>query len=76
MTVFKYLYTIFSNDWYSWAIQHLIVEEVMLGESKRKVALQLNICLATVNRILVRYRRKKNFMTKNYPDELLHTNLF
>jgi len=38
------------------AMRHLIVEKIMQGESQRKVAVQLNVSLATVNRIWVRYR--------------------
>jgi len=38
------------------AIRHLIVDKVNQGESQRKVSLQLNVCLSTVNEIVKRYR--------------------
>ena len=33
------------------AMRYLIVEKIMQGESQLKVAVQLNVSLATVNRI-------------------------
>jgi len=36
-------------------IRHLIVDKVKKGESQRKVALQLNMGVSTVNQIVERY---------------------
>ena len=39
------------------SIQHLIVDKIMQGKFQRKVGIQLNICLSTVNRIWMRHKR-------------------
>ena len=39
------------------SIRHLVVNKIMQGESQRKVGIQLNICLFTVSRIWMYYKR-------------------
>jgi len=38
------------------SIRHLIVDKIKQSESQRKVSLQLNVNLSTVNKIVMRYR--------------------
>jgi len=41
------------------SIRHLVVDEIMQGESQLKVGIQLNICLSTVNRIWMHYKKTR-----------------